>query len=240
MFYLFFEIDPDHVIDEIHEDRRDASGKNLIDPGANNRGFIQIGVTGSANPPFDRDNVEQIHRPGSDDVKSGLFAAAMDFDASVFPYVEWVKVNGLDFADFIAQEVDGQTYPVNAEIEVKFAGDKVMTDAAIIGYKLKPEAKGKAPVEITEDDFGGVIVKEHFFMLPGEDHKLHFRISPKYLADGVGFVLNVYGIDYPLTEIVYGSDNAHGVGSSSSGGCSAGRGVMAGICVLGLAVIKRH
>ena len=98
MFYLFFEIDPGHVIDEIHEDRRDASGKNLIDSGANNR-----------------------------------------------------------------------------------------------GYALKPKSSGKDVTEITDADIGLVFVKEHFAMFPEEDHKLHFRIDPNDLANGVGFLLQVYG-----------------------------------------------
>ncbi|MBQ6971713.1 MAG: hypothetical protein IJP86_05075 [Synergistaceae bacterium] len=116
-----------------------------------------------------------------------------------------------------------------------------MTDAVIIGYALKAESASKDVTEITDSDIGLVFVKEHFAMFPEEDHKLHFRINPNDLKNGVGFLLQVYGQEYPLTDIIYGSAGSDtGVGSSSSGGCSAGLGVMAGIVVLGLALMKRR
>ena len=209
------------------------------------RRLIKIGVTDGENPPFDRSEIEQ-HYVADDEAKAslfaaskGLFSAAMEFDASVFPHVEWVKVNGMDFKDFIEQEVDGRSQPVPAELEVKYTGDKIITEAAIIGYALKPEAKGKSVSEVTDEDIGYVFVREHFFMLPEEDHKLHFRINPKHLENGVGFCMNIYGIDYPLTDIVYGSAGSVPIHSISSSGCSAGFGLMAGLGALCAIMMKK-
>ena len=224
IYYLYAEIDPDHKIDEVHEDRRNASG-DIIDYGGNNMAYFEIGIANTDSIPFDRTQLEtQYARPAS----AGKFAAA-DLDPSDFPYVEWVKVNGMDFRDFIEQEVDGQTQPVPAEVEVKYSGEYLMTDAALIGYALRPESSGKDVSEISDSDIGLVFVKKHFAMFPEEDHKLHFRINPKDLENGVGFILQVYGQEYPLTDIIYGSSGGESVHGSSNSGCSAGLGVIAGL-----------
>lgn len=117
-----------------------------------------------------------------------------------------------------------------------------MTNAVLVGYSLKPESKGKNVSEVTDEDIGYVFVKEHFFMLPEEDHRLFFKIDPNYLEDGVGFALQVYGHEYPITDVVYGSagsDDSHGVSSASSGGCSGGLGVMAGVGALCVMMMKK-
>ena len=75
MYYLFVEIDPDNVIDEIHENRRaSSSDRTMVDIGGNNMGYIKIGVTDGENPPFDRSEIEQ-HYVADDEAKASLFAA---------------------------------------------------------------------------------------------------------------------------------------------------------------------
>ena len=235
IYYLYAEIDPENAIDEVHENRRNVSG-DIIDYGGNNMAYFNIGITNTDSVPFDRTQLETQYAKSS---SAGKFAAA-DLDPADFPYVEWVKVDGLDFRDFIEQKVDGQTQPVPAEVEVKYGGEYLMTDAALIGYALKAESASKDVTEITDSDIGLVFVKKHFAMFPEEDHKLHFRINPNDLENGVGFLLQVYGQEYPLTDIIYGSAGSGSVYSSSSGGCSAGLGLIAGLGVLGLAVMKKR
>ncbi|MBR0186155.1 MAG: hypothetical protein IJQ24_09015, partial [Synergistaceae bacterium] len=241
IYYLYAEIDPvDEThphgqLDEVHEDRRNTSG-DIVDYGGNNMAYFQMGITNTDSVPFDRTQLETQYARATS--AAGKFAAA-DLDPSDFPYVEWVKVDGLDFRDFIEQKVDGQTQPVTAEVEVKYSGEYLMTDAAIIGYALKPESSGKDASEITDNDIGLVFVKEHFAMFPEEDHKLHFRINPRDLENGVGFLLQVYGQEYPLTDIIYGSAGDGSVHRSSSSGCSAGLGIIAGLGVLAL-IMKRR
>ncbi|MBR0185489.1 MAG: hypothetical protein IJQ24_05615, partial [Synergistaceae bacterium] len=191
--------------------------------------------TNTDSVPFDRTQLETQYARAT---SAGKFAAA-DLDPSAFPFVEWVKVNGMDFLDFIEQEVDGQTQPVTVEVEVKYGGEYIMTDAAIIGYALKPESSSKDATEITDSGIGLVFVKEHFAMFPEEDHKIHFRINPNDLKNGVGFLLQVYGQEYPLTDIIYGSAGDGAVYSSSSGGCSAGLGLIAGLGVLCVMMMKK-
>ena len=197
--------------------------------------YFNIGITNTDSVPFDRTQLETQYVKST---SAGKFAAA-DLDPEAFPYVEWVKVNGMDFRDFIEQEVDGQTQPVPAEVEVKYGGKYLMTDAAIIGYSLKPESSGKDVTEITDSDIGLVFVKKHFAMFPREDHKIHFRINPNGIANGVGFLLQVYGQEYPLTDIIYGSAGSESIYSSSSSGCESGFGIMAGLGVLAL-IMKRR
>ena len=117
-----------------------------------------------------------------------------------------------------------------------------MTDAVLIGYALKPESSSKDISEITDADIGMIFVKEHFALFPGEDHKLHFRINPKDLENGVGFLLQVYGQEYPLTDLIYGSAGTESdtrIIGSSSGGCESFGGIMAGVLAL-IFVIKRR
>ena len=237
IYYLFAEIDPEHKIDEVHEDRYDSAG-NIVDFGANNMAYFKIGIASTDAVPFDRTQLETQYGSAS---YEGKFAAA-DINGSEFPFVEWVKADGLDFRDFIEQKVDGKTAPVTAEVEVKYSGEHLMTDAVLIGYALKPESSGKDVSEITDADMGLIFVKEHFALFPGEDHKLHFRINPKDLENGVGFLLKVYGHEYKLTDIIYGSsgtETAIGVGSASSGGCEAFSAGMAGVMALIFIMRKR-
>lgn len=261
-YFLFVDIAPEGALvaqNEIHRNRCNASG-DIVDSGGNNMGYCVIGVTTVDSPVYDRSNLddddEAVSRTGTLNTNgggeeqetpavyflpSGVNASAND--ASVFPFIEFVSADGMDFPTFIKKEVDGKDRPITAELEVKYAGEHVMTDAVLIGYSLKPESKGKSVSEVTDEDIGYVFVKEHFFMLPEGDHRLFFKIDPNYLEDGVGFALQVYGHEYPITDVVYGSagsDDAHGVGSSSSGGCESGLGVMAGVAALGLALMKRR
>ena len=222
IYYLFAEIDPDNAIDEVHENRRNASG-DIIDYGGNNMGYWRIGVAASDSLTFDRTELENAE----------FHAAASD--GSAFPYVHWVKADGLDLEDFIKQKVDGATKPVPVEVELEYGGEYVMTEARLIGYKLKPEAKSKDVSAVTDEDIGLVFVNANFDILPGEEHKLHFRINPMYLEDGIGFVLLVHGEEYPLTDIIYGSagsSSGSGVASASSGGCSSGFGGLAVVLAL--------
>ncbi|MBQ6981549.1 MAG: hypothetical protein IJQ15_03875, partial [Synergistaceae bacterium] len=62
---------------------------------------------------------------------------------------------------------------------------------------------------------------------------------PRDLENGVGFLLQVYGQEYPLTDIIYGSAGDGSVHRSSSSGCSAGLGIIAGLGVLAL-IMKRR
>ncbi|MBQ3585178.1 MAG: hypothetical protein II964_00560, partial [Synergistaceae bacterium] len=109
----------------------------------------------------------------------------------------------------------------------------------LIGYALKPESSSKDISEITDADIGLLFVKEHFALFPDEDHKLHFRINPNDLENGVGFLLRVYGVDYPLTDIIHGSSGTNTGVSSSSSGCETFAGSMAGVLALILIMKKR-
>gem|GEM_PF-2861282 len=238
IYYLFAEIDPDNELKdgEVHKNRRDSSGK-IIDCGGNNMAYFKIGISNTDTVPFDRTQLETQYRSASFGEK---FAAA-DISPSEFPFVEWVKVDSMDFRDFIEQKVDGQTEPVAGEVEVKYVGEELMTDAVLIGYALKPESSNKSISEINDADIGLLFVKEHFALFPGEDHKLHFRINPNDLANGVGFLLQVYGQEYPLTDIIYGSAGTNtGFSSSSSGGCETFAGSMAGLLALILIIKNRR
>ncbi|MBR0278748.1 MAG: hypothetical protein IJQ75_02040 [Synergistaceae bacterium] len=217
--------------------RRDSSGK-MIDCGGNNMAYFKIGISNTDSVPFDRTKLETQYRRSSFGEK---FAAA-DISSSEFPFVEFVKIDGMDFRDFIEQKVDGQIEPVAGEVEVKYVGEELMTDAVLIGYALKPESSSKDISEITDADIGMIFVKEHFALFPGEDHKLHFRINPKDLENGVGFLLQVYGIEYPLTDIIYGSAGTESdtrIIGSSSGGCESFGGIMAGVLALIFVIKKR-
>ena len=239
IYYLYAEIDPDNELKdgEVHKNRRDSSGK-IIDCGGNNMAYFKIGISNTDSVPFDRTKLETQYRRSSFGEK---FAAA-DISSSEFPFVEFVKIDGMDFRDFIEQKVDGATQPVGGEVEVKYVGEELMMDAVLIGYALKPESSSKDISEITDADIGMIFVKEHFALFPGEDHKLHFRINPKDLENGVGFLLQVYGIEYPLTDIIYGSAGTESdtrIIGSSSGGCESFGGIMAGVLALIFVIKKR-
>ena len=221
IYCLFAEIDPDNNLKEIHENRRNESG-DLIDAGGNNMGYWWIGIAAADSPVFKRD-----------EMANSEFHAA-DLDGFAFPYVHWVKADGLSLEDFIKQKVDGASELIPAAVELKYGGEYLLTNAELVGYKLKPEAKGKDISEITEDDIGLVFADLELAFFPNDDHKLHFRIDPEYLNDGIYFVLRVDGEDFPLTDIIYGSA-VKGVGSSSSGGCYSGFGLIALLGVLGIA-----
>ncbi|MBQ9388960.1 MAG: hypothetical protein IJU07_02155, partial [Synergistaceae bacterium] len=154
-----------------------------------------------------------------------------------------VKADGLDLEDFIKQKVDGASSPVPAAVELMYGGEYLMTDASLIGYKLRPESKGKDISEITDDDIGLVFADLKFAFFPNDDHKLHFSINPEYLEDGIYFVLNVHGEEYALTDVIYGSAGTarvvEGVGSSSSGGCYSGFGLIALLGVFGIAMTAK-
>ena len=150
-----------------------------------------------------------------------------------------MKADGLDLEDFIKQKVDGATKPVPVEVELEYGGEYVMTEARLIGYKLKPEAKSKDVSAVTDEDIGLVFVNANFDIFPNEEHKLHFRINPMYLEDGIGFVLQVHGKEYPLTDIIYGSAGTVSGVRSSSGGCYSGFGLMAGLVAFCVLVMRR-
>ena len=233
IYYLFADIDPDNKIDEVHENRHASSrDKTIVDVGGNNMAYFRIGIASSSSPKFDRTKLEVA--------SAGEFLAA-DSEGYAFPYVHWVKADGLDLEDFIKQKVDGATQPVPAEVEVKYGGEYLMTEAKLIGYKLRPESKGKDVADVTDADIGLVFVNEDFDIFPGEDHKLHFRINPVYLEDGIGFVLQVHGEEYPLTDIIYGSaGGGSAYSSSSSSGCDAGLGLMAGLALVSVLMMKKR
>ncbi len=240
IYYLFAEIDPDNKLKdgEVHKNRHvSSSDRTIADYGGNNMAYFKIGISNTDTVPFDRTKLETQYRSASFGEK---FAAA-DISPSEFPFVEYVKIDGLDFEEFIAQKVDGQTEPVAGEVEVKYVGEELMTDAVLIGYALKPESSNKSISEINDADIGLLFVKEHFALFPGEDHKLHFRINPNDLSNGVGFLLQVYGQEYPLTDIIYGSAGTNtGFSSSSSGGCETFAGSMAGVLALILIIKNRR
>ena len=149
-----------------------------------------------------------------------------------------MKADGLDLEDFIKQKVNGATSPVPVSVELMYGGEYLMTNASLIGYKLKPATESKDISEITDSDIGLVFADLKFAFFPSDDHKLHFRINPKYLEDGIYFVLSVNGEEYALTDVIYGSAGTavEGVGSSSSGGCYSGFGLIALLGVLGIAM----
>ncbi len=216
-YCLIAEIDPGKSLTEVHENRRNVSG-DLIDAGGNNTGYWRIGLVS----------------PNSIVLDSDTELLGDDSEGFAFPYVHWVKADGLDLEDFIRQKVDGATEPVPVAVELKYGGEYLMTKASFVGYKLKPESKGKDISEITDADIGLVFADLKFAFFPNDDHKLHFRINPDYLKDGIYFVLKVRGEAFPLTDIIYGSA-VKGVGSSSSGGCYSGFGLVALLGVLGIA-----
>ncbi|MBQ9389526.1 MAG: hypothetical protein IJU07_05065, partial [Synergistaceae bacterium] len=244
IYYLFAEIDPDNEIKggEVHKNRHVSSrDKTIADYGGNNMAYFKIGISNTNSVPFDRSELETSYGKVSSASGDGEFWAA-DLSGTEFPYVEWVKIDGLDIEEFIEQKVDGKTEPVAGEVEVKYVGDKLMTDAVLVGYALKPESSHKSVSEISDTDVGLLFVKEHFAMFPGEEHKLNFHIEPGALENGVGFLLQVYGRKYPLTDIIHGSsgtDTGTGVGSASSGGCEALSLGMAGVMALVLVMRKR-
>lgn len=242
IYYLYAEIDPENKLNEVHENRHVSSrDRTFADYGGNNMAYFKIGISNTDSVPFDRTELENSHYARAS--SEGKFTPAA-LSAEEFPFVEWVKIDGMDFRDFIEQKVDGKTHAITGEIEVKYAGEQLMTDAMIMGYALKAEASGKDVSELTDADMGLIFAKEHFALFPEEDHKLHFSINPNDLKNGVGFVLQVYGQEYPLTDIIYGSagtgtETGSGVGSPG-GGCEAFGWSVSGIAALVLLMKGRR
>ncbi|MBQ7733439.1 MAG: SYNERG-CTERM sorting domain-containing protein [Synergistaceae bacterium] len=252
VYYLFADIDPEHKIDEVHENRHASdSNKTIVDIGGNNMAYFRIGIASSNTLKFDRNQLEVARASDSDsdpDSESEANLSAALPDSSVFPYIEWVKADSLDIEDFIEQKVNGASEPVPAEVEVKYVGEYLMNDVNLVGYKLKPEATSKDVSAVTDEDIALIFVNKDFHLFPGEDHKLHFRINPEYLEDGIGFSLHVHGEEFPLTGIIHGSAGTgtdDGLGSeflhgSSSGGCNAGYSVLALIALSLMIRRKTH
>ena len=244
IYYIFAEIDPDNAIDEVHENRRNASG-DIVDCGGNNMGYRVIGIASTEKLTFERDKLRDASISASD-----------VWDEEELPYIR-LSAGGLDVADYFEKYVSGQSSLVPVEFEFDYGGTSLMHDAAIMGYKLKPESKGKSLLEIEEDDVELIFLNTHLSFFPNDnEHVISFRMNPAYLEDGVGFVVlfdndewvskggGVFNRgDLPITEIIYGSagTNPEAGISSSSGGCYSGFGLMAGLAVLGfaLAVKKR-
>ena len=221
IYYLFADIDPENVLDEVHENRRSSTG-TLIDAGGNNMGYWRVGITTSDSLVFDRSELEN----------AGFRAA--EIENEYFPFMDWIKADGLELEEFLVKKVAGAGRPVPVELVFDYPEGLTMSRSRIIGRKLKPEARGKYITEVTDEDIDLVLLNARLIFFPNEAHKLHFRINPAYLSDGVFFVIKAAGKEYPLTDIIYSSSLG-----SSGGGCESFSGSIAGVLALVFLIRKR-
>lgn len=226
IYYLFADIDPENVLDEVHENRRSSTG-TLIDAGGNNMGYWRVGITTSDSLVFDRNELEN----------AGFQAA--EIVNEYFPFLDWIKADGLELEEFLVKKVDGADRPVPVELVFDYPEGLTMSRSTLIGRKLKPEARGKYITEVTDEDIDLVLLNARLVFFPNEAHKLHFRLNPAYLNDGVFFVIKVAGKEYPLTDIIYSSSEGSSTLGSPSGGCEAFSGSIAGVLALMFFIRKR-
>ncbi|MBQ9388865.1 MAG: hypothetical protein IJU07_01665, partial [Synergistaceae bacterium] len=232
LYYLFVDIDPENKIKEVHENRRDKNGK-ITDYGGNNMGFFRIGVSTTENLVFDR---SKLQTSSSGEIESAEYDELPNISASAS--------GDLTIEDLIRERVESKAGIVPFEINLTNDGDSVMPNLTLIGYKLKPESKGKDISELSDEDIGLIFLRANNHVFPGEDNTVHFRINPDYLDDGIGFLVQINGEEYALTDVVYRSEGSSGsdggVSGASSGGCGTGFSGLAGLAVIGILMLMRR
>ncbi|MDR1515189.1 MAG: hypothetical protein LBS45_05800 [Synergistaceae bacterium] len=162
---FYFRVDPDNVIDEVHEDWNTASGDPGYDPGGNNIGRYPFAVIDDSAPVVS--SVAGFARSAAQD---GVFT---------------ITIDGMSVADFRAS-LAGRTEDFRAYATVTFHGDEPLKNAYV-------EVTAAADSVIAGEKSARRFVANRYIpaIFPGEPENFSFMVSsskPKY--EGLAVVLH--------------------------------------------------
>ena len=206
---LYFVIDPENKIDELHE-----NWDFNKDPGGNNVGCYPIAV------------LEKEPEAYTDATKSGVSTAASESDFELlFQHPGMEDGEWISFEQF-RSELTNETDDFRAFAKVIYKGSETLVNLYLDVSRLDPDGTEKR-----------IATKFIPALLPNTERETSFMVSPEKVKQGV-FGASLSGGGNASLHWGKASDSINGGSStsnkSSSGGCDAGFG---GLALLGLATL---
>ena len=225
-YYLFAEIDPDGLIKEVHENRRDNENK-IVDYGGNNLGYISISVVDESAKIYDRTSLK-VSSSAADNYEE---YTEEDYKAVYQYFYDHLKLtlNGFDnWESFWGSIADkDKNEPIVIEAKITYTGEYVVPSTTFLGYSYNEETTDRqsSGEEIAEDD--SYLVSRELALIPNESTSFSFIAVPSMLREAL------FEMEVPDSHVAsMGMAGEQGVSGSSSGGCNAGT-----VCLLSLGLL---
>ena len=225
-YYFYAELDPDNLIQEVHESRMSDDGKTIRDVGGNNEGYFPFSVLRltEANmqkmpqylmaSSFESENNRTIYS------SSFVRSSAVSKDKIVFipnhvivnDGEVKVKLNGSDdvsgVIDMLREaKATNPRGPVTITAEITNSTGIIFPEVLLYGVNLK---SGDHIFDVDEDGkivpapafYEDAFVREEFSLFPGETLRLPFRVIPGDVDFDNGWIFYLYHTS-PMTGAEY-------------------------------------